>query len=212
MVAPEPARQPALPACSPGPQHSNPPRFFVAGLAGKTIRVPRAGSSHGHVRLDLFTSPALRRRLASDPAAPSARPRCCVFGSLKVRRGSRGARQAGSSTRDVNTGTCRTLVTRRRRAHPVRARRLRPSASPALACKRPRAGLCPSFRAASFSQDWSRQLAAVCWLWRPSECQVCLAVQVASESREGRNKGGGTEIFRSPVIQRDLEIANKSEI
>lgn len=78
------------------PSALNPPRSFVAGLAGKTIRVLGAGSSHGHVRLDLFTSPALRRRLASDPAAPSARPRCCVFGSLKVRRGSRGARQAGT--------------------------------------------------------------------------------------------------------------------
>ncbi|XP_033075828.1 uncharacterized protein LOC117088879 [Trachypithecus francoisi] len=62
----------------------------------------------------------------------SASPQCC-----------HSTADVGGSTRDVNTGTCRTLVTRRRRrrAHPASARRHLPLASPEPARERPRSRL-----------------------------------------------------------------------
>ncbi|XP_077861055.1 uncharacterized protein LOC144341459 isoform X1 [Macaca mulatta] len=67
----------------------------------------------------------------SSKLCASASPQCC-----------HSTADVGGSTRDVNTGTCRTLVTRRRRrAHPASARRHLPLASPEPARERPRSRL-----------------------------------------------------------------------
>ncbi|XP_073761369.1 uncharacterized protein [Callorhinus ursinus] len=74
---------------------------------------------------------------------------CCGSASRPSRPPPARGRGAASAAlgRDVNTGTCRTLVTRRRRrrAHPARARAgTAPPRSPSPARERPRIGLLPS--------------------------------------------------------------------
>lgn len=79
----------------------------------------------------------------SSKLCASASPQCC-----------HSTADVGGSTRDVNTGTCRTLVTRRRRrAHPASARRHLPLASPEPARERPRSRL--SFLPRSLLFPWA---------------------------------------------------------
>lgn len=105
----------------------------------------------------------------------------------------------GGSRRDVNTGTCRTLVTRQRlrRAHPTHPRQLRPSAPVRSSHSR---CFFPSARAVSFSHrspTCSWRLAG-CWvLGGESNRCALLATGLrppASEPRGG--KGAKAEELR----------------